>query len=414
MPIDLITGQPGNGKTLRMMELLLAEAAKPQDKRRFLVNMGIEGLASGICDLDLPDGKLWNLVDFDKAGTCACHDGIGQVLDKEGLARKIGHGSQSRDNPQWQIELDAGRPHAHVIPDGALICVDEAWKSFGHLQDASRAATPQHVLALAEHRHRGLDFIWTTQMSNQIFPFVRGLIGSHTHVARRFGTRFCTLFTWGELCDDTKSQTQRDKSLQKSWVLPTKTAGAKYKSTVQNTIKARLPWKLLLIPICLVGAIVMGWYSYQSLKPDNFAAKLNGKEAAATGVAGAAPASGNRQEMPRTAAQWKTYLTPTIPGMAFTAPVFAENLEVTTHPRTICYLVGLPGADVCKCVTEQATKLELSEASCRTNVADAGGYDPFKVDPADERKNERRQEPQTLTDAQAQEVATARVADGGA
>ena len=118
--------------------------------------------------------------------------------------------------------------------------------------------------------------------------------------------------------------------------------------------------------------------------------------------------------MPATAAEWKTYLEPTIPGMAFTAPVFAENLEVTTHPRTICYLVGFAGSDVCKCVTEQATKLRLSEASCRSNVADAGGYDPFKPDPAKERKSERKTEAKPLTDAQAEEVLSARVADGDA
>lgn len=381
MPIDLITGQPGNGKTLRMMQRLLAESAKTGSDRRYLVNMGIEGLEPGLVDLEMPDGKQWNLVNFGEPGICTCHDGTGQILENEGLKRKVLDGRKLVDNPEWQIEMDAGRPHAHVIPNGALIFVDEAWKSFGHMTDARGAAVPTHVTALAEHRHRGLDFIWTTQMANQIYPFVRGLIGSHTHVARRFGSKVCTVYTWGQLCEDVNTTTNREKAVEETWVHPTKTVGAKYHSATEHTIKTKLPWKIWLIPITAIGAAVMIYFSYQSLKPDNFAASLNGQPVPESGVA--APASGGgseRPELPTDAEGWAVYLAPVVPGLAFTAPVFAENLEVTSHPQTICYIVGLPGEDRCKCVTEQATKARVTESICRAIVAD-GVYDPFKPEP---------------------------------
>ena len=99
------------------------------------------------------------------------------------------------DDPRKWNDKDADGNY--LVPDGSIIYVDEAWKWFGHLQDASRQATPPHVVALAEHRHRGLDFVWTTQMPNQLYPFVRGLIGAHTHCVRRFGTQFVDNFSNG-------------------------------------------------------------------------------------------------------------------------------------------------------------------------------------------------------------------------
>ncbi|WP_223903055.1 zonular occludens toxin domain-containing protein, partial [Lactobacillus laiwuensis] len=127
MPIELFTGQPGNGKTALMMERLVAEA-KAANRPIFAV--GIDGLDPGLATV-LDDARHWN----DK--------------DAEGN---------------------------YIVPNGSLIFVDEAWKWFGHLHDATRQQTPRHVLELAEHRHRGLDFVWTTQQPNQLYPFVRGLI----------------------------------------------------------------------------------------------------------------------------------------------------------------------------------------------------------------------------------------------
>lgn len=351
MPIDVITGQPGNGKSLRMMQRLVAESAKTGADRRFLVAVGIDGIQPGLVDLVLADGKDWNEIDPNGEPVCDC-----------GAGRKLPDGNHEK--------------HAHFIPDGALFFVDEAWKWFGHLHDASRAPTPPHVLMLAEHRHRGFDMVWTTQMVNQVYPFVRGLIGTHSHVARRFGTRICTVFQWGELCEDVKSATQREKALSETWVHPSNMFD-KYKSATVHTIKPRLPWKLFLIPICLIGALVLGYFGYESMKPDNFAATLNGEPEPGSGEAAPAPASEDSPKLPTTAKAWAEYLAPTVPGLAFTAPVFAENLEVTTHPMTLCYLVGEGPESRCKCVTEQATPLDVGEPMCRS-IVKGGIYDPFK------------------------------------
>lgn len=372
MPIDLITGQPGHGKTLRMMQRLLAESAKTGADRRFLVNAGIEGLAAGLVDLDLADSKLWNAVDFTRPGTCMCHDGTGQCLDAEGLPRKVKQGTATVDNPQWKTELDAGRPHAHLIPDGALIFVDEAWKDFGHLADASRGATPSHVLALAEHRHRALDFVWTTQMVNQLYPFVRGLIGSHSHVVRKFGSSICTVYSWGELNEDVKSATQREKAVTETWVHPTKTVGASYKSATGHTIKAKWPWKILLIPLCILGAIAVFWWVYVSMKQPGGVVAPD-----ADGVAVAADAVEGKERL-LTAAEYAAQFLPRIPGIHGSEPIYGDR-EAKSVPATYCVIFDAGRDQRCTCYTEQATPvLDVLQSVCYSSALH-GAYDPFKA-----------------------------------
>lgn len=59
MPIELFTGQPGNGKTALMMERLLKEA---KDGSRPLFAAGIDGLQPGLATV-LDDPRTWNDLD---------------------------------------------------------------------------------------------------------------------------------------------------------------------------------------------------------------------------------------------------------------------------------------------------------------------------------------------------------------
>lgn len=323
MPIHVITGQPGNGKTLRMMELL--EAALNEKKRPVYVH-GVEGV------LPARANKLVDVRDWEKC------------------------------------------------EDGSIIFVDEAWMGFGHLQDARGAPTPIHVQALATHRHRGMDFVMTTQMVNQLYPFMRGLIGEHTHVSRKFGTSLCTLYTWGEVCEDTKSVAQREKSVSTAWIQPSRLFGA-FNSATQHTIKRRIPWRILAIPACAFGALFVGYLGYKSLYGMKHTDQASVTKAESGVAAPANPgADGGKDRLPSTPEGWGKALTPTVAGLAYTAPLFAGTLHVQTYPRTICYLAGHKFSDEtdCKCVSEQATPLDVSEGQCRA-IAAHDYYDPFRA-----------------------------------
>lgn len=338
MPIESFTGLPGHGKTSLMMEHLLAAAERAD---RPLFASGIDGLEPGIATL-LPDPRQWNAV---KPGeVCTCHD-----------------------------TEDSSACDSHVVPNGSVIYVDEAWKWFGHLQNATRQANPPHVLQLAEHRHRGIDFVWTFQLPNQIFPFARGLMAEHHHVVRRFGTQMIDVFTWQELNEDVKSASQREAALRKTRTLPTAVRG-KYKSAEVHTIKARIPWKVIMIPVFVIGAVVSGWFAYSKLKPDAFAASVAGGASgpATAGQLVTGTSSSASDKPPRTHFEYAKAHLPRFGSMPWTAEVY-DSRSPTADPHLYC-MSGLEGADAqgqhkgltCTCLTEQGTAYEISQPECRT------------------------------------------------
>jgi len=362
MPIELFTGQPGNGKTALMVERLIEEAKKAE---RPIFAVGIDGLQPGLAT-PLDDARDWN--------------------------RRDPHTGQ------------------YIVPDGSLIFVDEAWKWFGHLHDATRQATPKHVLDLAEHRHRGLDFVWTTQQPNQLYPFVRGLIGTHHHVVRRFGTHMVDVFTWGELNEEIKSTAKRELAQRTTRLLPSHVFGS-YKSAEVHTIKPRIPLKVLAIPAVIVGAVVAAWTAFSFLRPDAVARSVSGEAASAASAApprAAVPVGeGSGRGVWASLSDYATAHLPRFATMPWTAPVF-DDRRITADPQLYCMSsLGGTVADgsyrepSCTCFTEQGTLYELSQPECRTVARYGAPYNPYR-----ERQREREQVHQVAQVSQAVPAST--------
>lgn len=375
MPIELYTGKPGNGKTALMMERLVAEAKRAE---RPIFASGIDGLQPGLATV-LEDPRRWNDLTTDRAPDCTC--------DKHPV------------------------PHAHVLPNGALWFVDEAWKWFGHLHDAARQATPAHVLALAEHRHRGIDMVWTTQGPNQIYPFARPLIADHRHCVRRFGTSVIDVFHWEELQEDVKSVPKREAAQRTTRTLPKEVFGA-YKSADVHTIKARVPLKVWALPVLVVAAVVLLWFAVSWLRPDEFAANLTGAEGPAAAEAAPGRSVGDGAQSPggkRTYVTAQDYIVahrPRIAAMPWSASIY-DGRAVTADPEVYCMASGA-GVDAqgdyhagsCRCVTEQGTRYALTDAECRTIARHGPPYNPY-------RERRREVEGERSRDVQRQERAAA-------
>lgn len=361
MPIELYTGQPGNGKTALMMERLVEEAKKGE---RPIFACGIDGLQDGLAT-SLDDPRRWN--------------------EKDGAGE-------------------------YIVPNGAMMFVDEAWKWFGHLHDATRQQTPKYVLDLAEHRHRGLDFVWTTQQPNQLYPFVRGLIGTHSHVVRRFGTKMIDVFRWGELNEEIKSSAKRDLAQRTTRLLPSQIFG-QYKSAEVHTIKPRIPWKVMALPVIAVAVVVLAYLAYDNLKPSSVAAAAAGK-GTQSALADAAPASSGGSAAKPHEMRWKSATEyakdhlPRIASMPWTAPIF-DDRSATADPLLICMssMEGLDGngdrqAASCTCITEQGTAYDISQPECRTIARRGPVYNPYR-----ERRQERDAEQPQQAMQQPQQLA---------
>lgn len=338
MPIEIYTGKPGNGKTALMVERLLSESKKGE---RPLFAAGIEELEPGLATV-LDDPRRWNEKDADGN---------------------------------------------HLVPDGSLIFVDEAWKWFGHLHDASRQATPPHVLALAEHRHRGLDFIWTSQGPNQIYPFARPLIADHYHVVRQFGTSIIDVYHWQELQEEVKSQPRRESADRTTKTLPSVSFG-KYKSASEHTIKRRIPWKVYALPVLLVALVALVWLSIELLKPSRMAAHAaEGPEAAQADpglTVGTAPAGTARA--PLTTADYIAVHMPRVPAQPWTAPVF-DGRDAQSQPELYCMSTDTS----CSCLTEQGTRYIINPTQCRYMARWGPSYNAYKAP-----RQEQQQPPEEL------------------
>lgn len=349
MPIEIYTGKPGNGKTALMVERLMNEAQKAE---RPLFQAGIDGL-------------------------------------RPGLATALG------DPRNWNVQ---GSPD--YVPDGALVFVDEAWKWFGHLHDASRQATPPHVLALAEHRHRGIDFVWTAQGPNQLYPFSRPLIADHRHVVRRFGTSLIDVYHWEELQDDVKSTAKRELARRSTVTLPEKTFGV-YKSAEIHTIKRKIPkrlYALAAIPLLLAAAV---YAAYATLRPDAHVERMTGRSAALAAPAPGIVATATAPEStdPMTAEAWAARFLPRIAVYPQSAPAY-DDRPVQSVPQLACAIGERMG---CRCLTEQGTRYEIDQFDCVAMVNNGGVYDPFKAPP----QQAMVQQPADLPSAPADELAAA-------
>ena len=347
MPIHALSGMPGNGKTALMMEMLMAAALKAE---RPIFHSGIAGISSGL-GTELSDPKKWNDIDPNGEPVCDCRDD--------------------------------GIYHAHMLPNGALHFIDEAWQWFGHLQDATKQATPKHVLDLAQHRHRGIDFVWTFQSPNQLFPFVRGLIQDHWHVVRKWGTQVIDVYKWPEFQESVKSNSVRSSAMKDVRTLPKKVFG-KYKSASEHTIKTKLPWRVYLLPLGIIAVLLSGFYIMRYLSPEAAMERTGANPAtslpSAAGKGGGlyTPQSNNATyEAIDTLPKYLKQITPLTPVAPWSAPAFGE-LEPVSEPMIYCMssCENTNNPD-CNCITEQGTTYLLPISQC-TNIARNGLYNPNK------------------------------------
>lgn len=198
-PVNLITGLPGNGKTLYTLTKVKALA---EAENRAVYYAGIEVLD--------PVALPWHRI----------------------------------DPLEW-----------HKCPPGSIIVLDEAHKVFPLRPVGSHV--PAHVLPIAELRHEGHTLFLITQHPMEIDSAVRRRVGRHLHLVRRFGSASVAVREWSrcvENCDKTSKDSQSSE-----WLL-NKAAYGWYKSAELHTIKRRLPPRLLWLLVAVLVIPFAIWY----------------------------------------------------------------------------------------------------------------------------------------------------------
>lgn len=338
MPIKAITGTPGAGKTLSALEELCKAVGVDPRKCKTA-----DELVEKLRNRDNPRPVF--------------------VCNVEGL--KPGLFDTLEDPLDWQD-----------CPDGSLILVDEVWQFLG---TQLKTKDDPRVLDLAKHRHRGFDFIFTLQQPSQLTTFVRGLVGEHVHVSRKFGTELTERFVWPAMCDDPNSLYQRKRGSSAVWSYPEAVKGL-YQSATIHTVKRKLPLRVLALPalaVVLIASIVVGGMQIKSfISPAEATA---GEPAERSEHGDPPPPTAPVQAQPEalTADQWLERQTPRVATMPWSAPLF-DGRPVVADPAIYCMAIGENGSDGCECRTEQGTRYQLEYAECRFLAFNGEPYNPYR------------------------------------
>lgn len=234
MAIDLITGQPRNGKTQRVMPLLF-DIQKKNDEREARG----ETRRQIYTDIDGINGEN-TLTHFKDAIT---------DFEKE----KIWFGeSDSKDKPD-----DYWCP-----PYGSYFFFDEChkreWVKDAHGSVSKNSTT----ISLNEHGHAGHTIVLITQFPQYIHTHIRGLIAQHWHVKRKMGTRWARVYKFDEFQLHPRSETSMKEAFEiENFFFKKKWENAYKSSSAHEPQKIKIPMVLALPIIALVLIFGVAWYT---------------------------------------------------------------------------------------------------------------------------------------------------------
>lgn len=201
--ITLITGTPGAGKTLRVVEELVKIRNSDDPKiRSRLIYTNIEGL--------------------DESLSCLPFDEKNGPLD-------------------WMS-----------LPQGTMFVVDEC-QDFWPARPAGSKA-PESVAAMNTHRHHAIDFIILSQHPGLVDHGIRALVAFHYHGYRPRNLDYSIWSEWNycEMACQPKLQPVKEKKKFRPELF------SLYKSTVENTHKPLSWWPIIRKLIPFAALLVIG------------------------------------------------------------------------------------------------------------------------------------------------------------
>lgn len=312
--IYLITGLPGNGKTLYTIDYVRKFAEK---EKRPVYYSGIPDLSESL-------------------------------------------GWQEFENPdEW-----------HTLPQGSIIVIDECQRTFKPLPRSGNI--PPCFSELETHRHHGFDIFLITQHPHLIDTRVRRLCGIHRHIIRAFGTHKAMIHEWSEVhADCEKNRTTSNKTV---YFFP-RDVFSLYKSAEIHTHKVHMPKIVYYVFICVVVIVlcfwmIFRWYSKETLSQED---QIPVEQSSSVQqVLPSMPSVGWQGGKGLTLEEYINSYIPRIENLPHTAPRYDDVTQPQQAPRiTGCVLMH----QRCTCYSQQATKVTTTADFCRLVVRD--GRMPF-------------------------------------
>ena len=263
-------------------------------------------------------------------------------------------------------------------PPNSIVIIDECQRIFRSRSLGSQP--PKHVSELETHRHLGIDLVFITQHPSLIDPAIRRLTGRHRHLVRIWGLEASTVHEWPAVRDNCDKPVARKDSQKLKWKFD-KSVYKLYKSAEVHTVKKNIPmrlWLVLAVPPVLVLAF---WLVYQIMFKDKLdAAKKTQQQPAQVGQLapgqGGAPGVNNAKPVFDPLADARNYVamnTPRVTGLQHTAPKYDELTKPTAVPVPAACMHTM---DRCQCYSQQATRLDVPFNMC-VEIARNGYFEDF-------------------------------------
>jgi len=266
------------------------------------------------------------------------------------------------------------------VPAGGVVAIDEAQTFFGLRKAGS--VVPEKCARFETHRHDGHDVILITQDATLLDVHVRKLCGKHFHCKRLFGTESSTIFEYNKFEPKPEDQNTIKKAVSSPVWKFDKEIYEHYHSAEVHTVKRKIPFKLLMLPVLAVVAIavfiIAGRVLYNLANKDvELVDSITSGGAAADGVATGDVVVRNPLQ------KWVHDETPLVEGLPWTAPKYDEVIEVKSFPKPYCLVHNMSWPDNpdgnCICYSQQITRMNVSEYVCR-QIVERGWFDSSRED----------------------------------
>ena len=232
MAIDVITGQPRNGKSQYALKLIFDDI-KENDKLE-------------------KEGKERRPIFAD----IAAPDTVTKLPDVKPIPT---------DKPIWfgdYLTAPQEVPNGYWCPPaGSKFYFDECHKLEWVKETSGTLSKLPTTISLNEHGHIGHDLILITQFPNYIHTHIRGLTQDHYHVKRVHGSKFAWVYRWSDFQLSPRSKASiADAFETQKFFFKKKYQNAYQSASAHSKIKFKIPAKLIPFLIIIPLLIFALWY----------------------------------------------------------------------------------------------------------------------------------------------------------